>query len=139
MTYLGQDSSGDFDQLSIAGVDFGHNYMQNYGINPTDLESEELGMDPYMQMGDSADYGHGYADQLGYANQLGIIPTGLGEIPSYNPYPLGELPTLNTQQLGYANQLGQMPGFLTAKFAGIPAWALIAGAAAGWWFFIRKK
>lgn len=137
MTHLGQNASGDFDQLSIAGVDFGHDYMQDYGIIPTNLNSEELGMDPYVQMGHDPYMQLGDSADFGTVDQLGLIPEGLGQIPSYNPYSLGELPTLNRQQLGYAQQLGQ-PNFLQAQFMGIPAWVLIAGAGAAWWFFIKK-
>lgn len=64
MTTLGQNNSGDFDQLSLHGVDFGEDYTKSYDVKPTNLK------------GDKAMYG--YSQQLGDAHQMGVIPQGLG-------------------------------------------------------------
>jgi hypothetical protein len=101
----GINSSGDFDQLSLAGVDFGEDYCENYGITPTTLQGDtmysghldQMGMD-YHQMGVvpeglGADFDQmgivpsgmgGHLNQMGhgYYNQMGVIPSGLGAIPS---------------------------------------------------------
>lgn len=101
----GINNEGDFDQLSLAGVDFGEDYCFDYGIDPTNLEGEtmysgyydQLGMD-YNQMGIvpeglGADFnqlgivpsglGHGAYQQLGGKyQQLGGVPSGLGIVPS---------------------------------------------------------
>lgn len=103
----GINSSGDFDQLSLAGVDFGEDYCENYGITPTNLQGEtmysgqldQLGMD-YHQMG-------AIPEGLGADfDQMGIVPSGLGS--KYN-----QLGHSSYSQLGnYYSQMGGIPSGL---------------------------
>ena len=92
MTYLGQNESGDFDQLSLHGVDFGENYTKDYGVQPTNLEGvymhhHQMGAIP-QGMGD-ADFG----DYMGQDPDFGLIPSGMSGMSHHN-------------QLGSHHQLG---------------------------------
>ena len=60
---FGQNNSGDFDQYSLHGVDFGENYCAKFNGKINNLEGE-------YQM-------NGYANQLGDAYEMGVIPQGL--------------------------------------------------------------
>lgn len=96
------NGGADFDQHSIVGVDFGEDYTQDFGIEPTNLTSEES-MNGYVtdtEWGDAQQLGYNNADfggnhfgsfpqQLGHdAQQLGIVPQGLG----YDSQQLGLIP-----------------------------------------------
>ena len=84
---LGLNDSGDFDQLSLAGVDFGEDYCQDYNVKPINLEGDYM----YHQLG------HIQYDQLGTIptglgsdyQQMGTIPSGLG----YSSQQLGTIPS----------------------------------------------
>lgn len=105
MYQVGVNSEGDFDQLSLAGVDFGEDYCQNYGISPESLEGE------YMYSGEQDQMGMDY-HQMGTVpeglgadfNQMGIIPQGLGG---------------NLQQLGHGKY--QQMGGIPRGYHGVPA------------------
>lgn len=109
----GINNQGDFDQLSLAGVDFGADYCEDYGINPTNLEGEIMFSGSLDQLGS-------YYDQMGVVpeglgadfNQMGIVPEGLG----HDYQQMGIVPSgLGSQysQLGsYNNQLGIVPSGL---------------------------
>lgn len=106
---LGINYTGDFDQHSIAGVDFGEDYTKSrkdtklttmegvqymYGqqgqLGCSDA-AYEMGTFP-EQMSGSADFGDHYS--LGDCSQMGEIPTGLrGPYQlGMKPYQLGEIP-----------------------------------------------
>lgn len=116
----GLNNEGDFDQLSLAGVDFGEDYCEDYGIEPANLEGEVMYSGIYDQMG--MDY-----SQLGVVpeglgadfDQMGIIPSGLG----------GQY-----QQLGHSyNQMGSyydQMGFMTQWNALSSTHKMIAGGVA---------
>jgi len=137
---LGQNSAGDFDQYSLAGVDFGDDYTENYGIEPTTLEGdvdmeygvvpEGLGVVPEGLAGERPYDGlGGYHDQLGNYHQMG-----------------------KHQQLGNTyNQLGQFE-WLTTPLTTVGTFKItpiilaagvgVAGLALGWFgggFFQKKK
>lgn len=107
MNHLGQNSEGDFDQLSLAGVDFGEDYHEDYGIVPTNLEGESTmyGSD-FDQMGERV-YGMGVMPEglSGDFQQMGIVPSGLGG--QYNQ--MGEIPV---GLGGQYNQMGEIPSGL---------------------------
>lgn len=162
-TYLGQDSSGDFDQLSLEGVDFGERYTNDYGINPNHLVSkrgkEMSGYDDSQQLGNHEiaqlglipqGMGHYDTQQLGSyeAQQLGLIPEGLGgfgEIPDFGSYydQMGELPGRGLPPQGFPKLTAPMGGLMDALqkpvVAGIPMWALAGVAAGAAWYFMKKK
>jgi len=133
-TQLGQDASGDFNQLSLAGVDFGENYTQDYGIEPTYLESEDNMYGHYdaQQMGDAQQLGWQESTPVGDAQQLGVIPDGLGHYQQLGQVPkgLGMVPTGFGQipdfGHGYFDQLGQGPIQTLAQGLNIP-FATIGG------------
>ncbi len=136
----GINNSGDFDQLSLAGVDFGADYCENYGITPTNL-------------GGTTMYG-GHLDQLGMDySQMGVVPEGLaGDYDQLGVVPEG-LGGYTTQQLGgYNNQLGhgmynvqmgQIPmglgGVMDQWNALSPTHKMVAGAAAGVVAYVAAK
>lgn len=114
--FVGINDSGDFDQQALAGmksawlsgddqyslegVDFGEDYMQDYGVTPVNLggksmQHHQMGVVPeglygdYDQLGIVPEgLGHsshhqmgGYHNQMGgYHNQMGIVPSGLGGV-----------------------------------------------------------
>lgn len=152
MNYLGQDSSGDFDQLSLDGVDFGANLTKDYNIAPVNLtaedamygdDSQQLGNYDAQQLGlIPQGLGHSDSQQLGTfeAQQLGLIPEGLGgfgEIPDFNGLPGPGLPPQGLPTYQSPN-MGQYD-FMQAKVMGMPVWMVAAAAAAGAWFFMQKK
>lgn len=134
---------GDFDQLSLGGVDFGEDYCVDYGIEPVNLEGEEL-MGSYHQMGIVPQGLSGQYEQLGadydqlgivpegmgkYEQQLGLVPQGLG---THN-YQMGLVPSGLS---GIPSGLGGMMDDMKAKWAslspmhkGLAALALVAGGA----------
>lgn len=102
--------NGDFDQLSLSGVDFGQDYTKDWGIEPTNLDEGmdsmeyiEESYDDAQQLGGSADFGMSAFGA--FKSDMGIIPANMG----YDP-----------QQLGYnAQQLGILPSGLGGGF--VPA------------------
>lgn len=110
MTYLGQNASGDFDQLSLHGVDFGENYTENYGITPTNLEGnymnhyQQLGILP-QGMGD-ADFG----DHMGSDPDFGLMPQGMSGMSHHNQ--LGSYHQMGHShhyQMGFMDQSVELP------------------------------
>jgi hypothetical protein len=104
MYQSGVNTSGDFDQLSLAGVDFGEDYCVNYGISPKSLEGE------YMYSGEQDMAGMDY-------HQMGTIPEGLGA--DFNQ--MGMIP----QGLGHSSlhQMGHYPqglGHYPQMIGGVP-------------------
>lgn len=133
---LGQNDSGDFDQLSIAGVDFGADYCADFGVIPTNLEGEDtMYGNSYNQMGERA-YGMGIIPEgLGADfTQLGIVPQGLnGEFQQVGLIPSGMSGQYN-QMGGQYNQMGgimdqlKTPLFTVAGFSVTPI--ILAGVGA---------
>ena len=94
---VGLSNSGDFDQLSMLGVDFGANLNIKHDGNVNHLEGKAM---------------YGYEDQLGIvptglngqpgfssdASQMGLVPQGL----QGDPYQMGIIP----RGMGYPNQMG---------------------------------
>lgn len=142
----GINNSGDFDQLSLAGVDFGEDYCENYGITPTNLGGttmygghlDQLGMD-YSQMGVipeglSGDY-----------DQMGIVPEGLGHGGGYFSQMGGQY----NQMGGRYNQLGVVPsglmgipqglGFMDQFNAMSPTHKMLVGVAVGLGAYVAAK
>jgi len=127
---LGQDSSGDFNQLSLQGVDFGDHYDNDEGITPKTNES--------MTTTSGMEGGMNY-------QQLGVVPQGLMGNPDFGasdlasrgvPSGMGHYPS---QQLGHYQQLGQMD-FLTRPMPimgmMVPGWVLYGALATGaWWAY----
>lgn len=86
MSHLGQNASGDFDQLSLHGVDFGADYMEEFEGTINNMEgvsmySEQLGYDA-GQLGS-------YSQQMGSGADFGLIPSGLGKNPDFGLIPSG--------------------------------------------------
>jgi hypothetical protein len=137
MYHLGVNDAGDFDQLSLAGVDFGEDYDQDHKIKPNNLE------------GDYSMYGQDN-NQLGYAYQMGVLPEGMGNdfnqlgvVPSgmghSHYHQMGVVPS----GLGHYDQLGQ--GFMDTlnrpltTVAGINVTPLGLGLAAGALWFMKQQ
>lgn len=124
----GINNSGDFDQLSLAGVDFGEDYCENYGIVPTNLQGDVM-------------YG-GHLDQLGMDyHQMGVIPEGLGaDFDQMGIVPAGYGGYHN--QMGHSkySQLGHIPAGLGSAMgyfdAMSPNQKIIAGVAVGLAFYV---
>lgn len=94
----GINNSGDFDQLSLAGVDFGEDYCENYGIVPTNLQGDVM-------------YG-GHLDQLGMDyHQMGVIPEGMG----------ADFDQMGVVPAGYGGYHNQMGHSQYSQLGGIPA------------------
>lgn len=104
MDYFGQNDEGDFDQYSIAGVDFGQNYGEDYGIMPTNLQGE-----PLM-------YGSDF-------DQLGIMPDGLSGMGN-----VVYQPEMGSTRYDYHNQLGHRS--YHQQLGGKPSWTL--GSSPSW-------
>lgn len=140
---FGINDAGDFDQLSLSGVDFGTDYCEDLGIIPTFLE------------GDETMYGRS-SQQLGYANGMGIVPEGmagdfeqLGIVPdgmSGDHQQLGLVPSglggryhqqmgSHNYQMGFMDKL-QTPLFSVAGFSITPV--ILAGVAGALWFAKRQ-
>lgn len=133
------NDAGDFDQLSIAGVDFGENYDEVHNIKPNYLQGESFmyGAD-YQQLG--ADY-----DQLGIVptgmgedyQQLGIVPTGMGH-GMYKQ--LGEIPYglgADYQQLGQFEALTKKVKLPLVNME-VPMWGMLLGGFAAFYMINRQ-
>lgn len=70
---FGYNQHGDFDQLSLQGVDFGADYTKDYGVEPNNLQGSYEMNGYYNQMGVVPMGMSGYHDQLGaYHHQMGM-------------------------------------------------------------------
>lgn len=120
MTNLGYNDSGDFDQLSLAGVDFGEDYTQKRNINPKNLEGE------YVMQYAKADFGLIPQGLSGDYQQLGIVPEGLGadhQQMGLVPQGLGA----DYQQMGHSyQQLGVIPSGMGSQYQQLGAFDMNA-------------
>jgi hypothetical protein len=153
------NTQGDFDQLSIAGADFGQDNYASHEVDPVTLEGE------YIQMGDYDADKKGEIQMGEYFSELGEIPEGMGcdyeqmgaAYQQMGACPSGQLGGKH-QQLGgyYGHQLGsihrqlgthnyQLGGFmdtLSKPLFNVGAFTvtpLIAGIAAALGYFAYKK
>ena len=133
---FGYDSSGNFDQYSLDGADFGMDFDQSYNIEPKTLEG--------------VDTMYGYSQQMGEAWDMGVIPEGLGAdynqmglVPSGMGGHYQQMGHADLQQMGHYQQLGQMPAFLTGSFTvggmAIPKLAVYGGLAAAALWYANKQ
>jgi len=135
MIQLGLPNNGQFDQASIPGTDFGEDYTQDYGINPTNLkgkymEFENSQYDADFSQRNIEDADEMSSESMGNSPDFGNVPQGMYGVP----------PQMGAPQMGSLMDTLKNPLFSLAGFSVTPLHlALIAAAGGAYWYFKMRK